>query len=287
MLLKFWGTRGSIPVPGKNTIKYGGNTPCVEFRSNNNKIIIFDAGSGIRELGIDLTKKSNPDKEIDIFISHYHWDHIQGIPFFLPLYEKDRKVIFHGLTANGNNIADVLSNQMNDNYFPIKIDEVNAAIDYKKIKFNRTYKIDNVTVKTFKTNHSTPTLAFKLSEGNKCFVYMTDNELKYDNQESIESVKELNKDLIKFCRGCDYLIHDTMYDEKQLLGKRGWGHSSNILLAYFSIISEVKNLVLFHYNPDHKDEKINKLLKETKKIFQKEKLDIGCIAAKEGLEIKM
>ncbi len=223
MFFKFWGTRGSIPVPGKNTLKYGGNTPCVEFRSSNNKVMILDAGSGIRELGIDLIDKINLEDEINVFISHYHWDHIQGVPFFLPLFEKKRKVVFHGLTTNGSDISEILSNQMNDSYFPINIDHVNADIDYKKIDFNHTYNFDGVTIKTIKANHSTPTLAFKISEGNKCFVYMTDNELKFDNQEAIESIKELNKDLIDFCYGCDYLIHDTMYDETQLNSKKRMG----------------------------------------------------------------
>ena len=287
MFFKFWGTRGSIPVPGKNTVKFGGNTPCVELRSSKNKIVILDAGSGIRELGADLVEKCSLEDEINIFISHYHWDHIQGVPFFQPLYEKNRKIVFYGLTTNGNDIANILSNQMNDSFFPIKIDEVNADIDYKKLEFNYSYKLDGITIQTFKANHSTPTLAFKISEGNKCFVYMTDNELRFDNQESIESIRALNKDLIDFCYGCDYLIHDTMYDEKQLLSKKGWGHSSNILLAYFSIIARIKNLILFHYNPAYTDEKIEKMLEETKEIFKKEKQSIGCIAAKEGLEIKL
>jgi phosphoribosyl 1,2-cyclic phosphodiesterase len=287
MFLKFWGTRGSIPVPGKNTLKFGGNTPCVEFRSGKGKLIILDAGSGIRELGINLVDKTKKEENIPIFISHYHWDHIQGIPFFRPLYEKNVNIIFYGLSVNGYNIADILNSQMNDNFFPIKIDQANAKVEYKKIEANSSYDLDGVTIKTFKANHSSPTLAFKLVEDNKCFVYMTDNELKFNNTDSVGSIKELNKDLIKFCHGCDYLIHDTMYDETQLLNKKGWGHSSNVLLAYFSFFAETKNLVLFHYNPDYTDEKIEEMLEETKKIFRKENYDIGCIAAKEGLEIKL
>ena len=285
MQIKFWGTRGSIPVPGKNTLEYGGNTPCVELRSEDDKIIIFDAGSGIRELGIDLAKNYKLDEEINIIISHYHWDHIQGLPFFLPLYDQKRQLIFHGLTINGNNISDILSKQMNRNFFPIKIDEVSASVNYKEIKFNSSYNINGIKIETFKANHSTPTLAFKIFEGNKYFVYMTDNELNFNNNG--DSIEELNKELIDFCSGCDYLIHDTMYDETQLLNKKGWGHSSNILLANFSILADVKNLILFHYNPDYTDDKIEKMLSETKDIFEKGSHKIGCIAAKEGLEIRL
>jgi phosphoribosyl 1,2-cyclic phosphodiesterase len=287
MLIKFWGTRGSIPVPGKNTLKYGGNTPCVEVRTKDNKLIILDAGSGLRELGNKLEDVDGD--EINIFISHYHWDHIQGIPFFRPMYENNKKVIFYGMTSKGLDIENILGNQMNDNYFPIKIDEVNAKVDYKKIEANQTYKLDGISIDTFQANHSSPTLAYKLSEGNKCFIYLTDNELKYDNRnpESIKNIEELNKDLISFCKGCDYLIHDTMYDESQLLSKKGWGHSSNVLLAYFSILSEIKNLILFHFNPDYTDEKIDRMLNETKEVFSKERYYIGCMAASEGLEISL
>ena len=283
MQIKFWGTRGSIPVPGRNTLVYGGNTPCVELRTSDNKIIIFDAGSGIRKLGIELAENYNLDEEINIIISHYHWDHIQGIPFFLPLYDKNRKLIFHGLTINGNDISEILSNQMNRNYFPIRIDEVSANVYYKQINFNSSYYINGIKIETFKANHSTPTLAFRITEGDKCFVYMTDNELNFDSNGN--SIEELNKELIDFCRGCDYLIHDTMYDESQLFNKRGWGHSSNILLANFSILAGVKNLILFHYNPDYTDDKIKLMLSETKNIFGKGNHKIGCIAAEEGLEI--
>lgn len=288
MLLKIWGTRGSIPVPGKDTIKYGGNTPCVEIRSSNNKLIVLDAGSGIRNLGNDLLENSNSKFDIDIFISHYHWDHIQGIPFFLPLYEKNAKVTFYGIESRGMSIKDALDNQMNDNYFPIKIDQVNARINYKKIKAGNLLNLDGLEVKTFQANHSSPTLIYKILEGDKCIIYMTDNELKYDkNDELMSSVKKLNKDLLEFCHGCDYLIHDTMYDETQLISRKGWGHSSNIILAYFAIAANVKNLVLFHYNPDYTDKKIDAMLEETRQVFLNEGNDINCIAASEGLEIKI
>ena len=174
---------------------------------------------------------------------------------------------------------------MNRNFFPIKIDEVSASVSYKQIKFNNSYNINGIKIETFKAKHSTPTLAFKIFTGNKYFVYMTDNELNFNNNG--DSLEELNKELIDFCSGCDYLIHDTMYDETQALNKKGWGHSSNILLANFSILADVKNLILFHYNPDYTDDKIKKMLSETKDIFEKGNHKIGCIAAKEGLEIKL
>lgn len=287
MYFRFWGTRGSIPVPGSNTLKYGGNTPCIELRTVNNKLIILDAGSGLREFGKVLSKSGN-DNEIDIFVSHYHWDHIQGIPFFLPLYKEGNKITFYGETSDGKRIEQILSDQMAFNYFPIKIGEMSAHTTFREIEPSRMYELDNVKIETFRANHSSPTISFKIREGNKCIVYMTDNELKLKNSShnSAEDILEMNKGLVDFVSGCDYLIHDSMYDETSVVEKKGWGHSCNVTLAYFSILAKVKNIILFHYNPDFTDSKIDEQLKDTLAVFKKEGSNINCIASYEGLSIK-
>jgi phosphoribosyl 1,2-cyclic phosphodiesterase len=289
MLLKFWGTRGSIPVPGKNTILYGGNTPCVEVRNNDNSLIILDAGSGLRELGKHLMLNELEDS-IHIFISHYHWDHIQGIPFFIPLYKKGKNITFYGEGCSGKRVKEMLGQQMASNYFPINMDEAGAKTNFVEIKTNSVYQIGNIKVETRRANHSSPTITFKITENDKSVVYMPDNELHMKESIHEYSEKEIldqDKELIEFCFGCDYLIHDSMYDETSVLGKRGWGHSGNITLAYFSILSKVKNLVLFHYNPDYDDEKIDTLLKETLLVLNSENSGINCIASKEGMCIEL
>ncbi|MGD1006736.1 MAG: MBL fold metallo-hydrolase [Ignavibacteriaceae bacterium] len=289
MFLKFWGTRGSIPVPGNSTIKYGGNTPCVEVRNNEKKLIVLDAGSGLRELGKHIAQNGHEDS-IHIFISHYHWDHIQGIPFFMPLYEKSNTITFYGEEFNGKKVKELLGHQMALNYFPINIDEVGAKTSFVEIKTNSVYQIGDVKVETRRANHSSPTITFKFTEGKKKIVYMTDNELHLrdsPHEYSAMEILEKNKELVEFCSGCDYLIHDSMYDEISVLGKRGWGHTGNITLAYFSILSKVKNLVLFHYNPDYSDEKIDALLKETLSVLNSENSGINCIASKEGMCIEL
>jgi phosphoribosyl 1,2-cyclic phosphodiesterase len=289
MIIKFWGTRGSVPVPGKDTIKYGGNTPCVEVQSSSAELIILDGGSGIRELGNKLIENKSR-REINIFISHYHWDHIQGIPFFLPLYDKNRKIIFHGLSSNGSEIEKILSVQMQPEYFPVKIEEAKAEIEFRNLNPGDIYKVSNLSIETSNANHSSPTLAYKISEGNKSIVYMTDNEIHWNDYP--ENLNLSNQDdnirrLVKFCSNCDYLIHDTMYDESLFKEKIGWGHSSNISLAYFSIFADIKNLVLFHYNPDYSDSKIDEMYEETCSLLKKKKSKINCIAAQEGMEINL
>ncbi len=288
MYIKFWGTRGSIPVPGNNTLKYGGNTPCVEIRTSDDKMIILDAGTGIRELGNYITN-NNIDQGFDILLSHYHWDHIQGIPFFTPIYQKGREVTFYGIPGSEKSIQNLLSSQMERDYFPIKIDEVAADIKFKHLTPNESFKLDGASIETLKVYHSSPTLTFKLKENGRSIVYMTDNELDVEGENDSnleEKVKEKNEDLIEFCSGCDYLIHDMMFDE--LVNVRpGWGHSSSQALAQFAMMAEVKNLVFFHYNPEFTDMKIDAILEDTRSCLKQFGSSVNCIAAEEGLTITL
>jgi phosphoribosyl 1,2-cyclic phosphodiesterase len=281
MKIKFWGTRGSIPVPGKNTIKYGGNTPCVEVRTEDH-LIILDAGSGIRELGNAIVQDGLP-KDIHILISHYHWDHIQGVPFFKPLYRNDYKIYFYGLSTNEYSLEHLLSRQMEPKNFPITIEDVAATVEFRNVFPENNLKFSDLEIITYQANHPSVTLVYKFTRDGKSFIYMTDNELKYE--ENTNSVEYDN--LVKFCYGCDYLIHDAMFDALLEKNSKGWGHSSNISLAEFSIHANVKNILLFHYNPDYSDEKINSLLEETRKYLKSRKSDIICQAAMEGLEITL
>ena len=288
MQIKFWGTRGSIPVPGENTIKYGGNTPCVEVRTKDDNIIILDAGSGIRELGKALCSEDFTG-HLDIMLSHYHWDHIQGIPFFGPLYNEKNDVTVYGQNTDGKNVIEVLNYQMVPNHFPIDINDFHAKMNFVNIPNNKSFEVSGLKIDTFKANHPSNTISYKLTENGKSLVYLPDNELKlndFSDNQNPEQIKELNSDLIDFCKGCDYLIHDTMYDEDLIKKKQGWGHSSNVALAYFGIMAEVKHLILFHYNPDYFDDKIDKMCDETERVIHEYKSDLKCIPAKEGLIIE-
>lgn len=289
MIIKFWGTRGSIPVPGKKTIIYGGNTPCVQIISKKGEQVILDAGSGIRDLG-NLFLKNPPDRPINIFITHSHWDHIQGLPFFLPLYSPAFKVNIFLSAASKKKVIEVIHMLWNEDYFPVKSEILKAKISYNKISSGQKCQIDDLLIETIEPNHSKGTLSFKITEGDKSVVYMTDNEILYETFSENPGLNDLearNKKLINFCDGADYLIHDSMYTLKDFKSKIGWGHSDNVSLAFFSVLAKVKNLILFHYEPEYSDNNIKQMYMHTKKILSGCNSKIKCLPSKELMEIKI
>ena len=289
MKIKFWGTRGSIPVPSKRTIKYGGNTPCLQVYDDEGNFIIVDAGSGIRELGNNIIKNDG-HKTIKILISHTHWDHIQGLPFFMPLYSPKYNVTIYSNHHDGMSFDDIIATQWSHKFFPVSKEELKAKIKVKNISSSKTYSFGKLKVDTTSAHHSPGTLSFKFRLGTKTIVYMTDNEIHYDGKNGkpdYSIIAAQNKELVEFCRNCDYLIHDSMYTLKDYNSKVGWGHSNNVSVAYFAMLAEVKNLVLFHYEPDYTDNQVDRLLSATKNIFIKEKSRIKCLASRELLKIEI
>jgi len=289
MKLKFWGTRGSIPVPGVKTLRYGGNTPCLQIKNNSGINIIFDCGTGIRPLGNELLGKDD-DKNIKIFLTHTHWDHIQGIPFFTPLF-KNFNIDFYLNSLSTMRLDDVINAQFRENFFPVNAEEVfQSKLTFNKIYSGSKIRFDELTIESISIHHSEGTLAYKLEENGKTLIYMTDNEIYYDtSQKSIsnENLMNMNEDLISFCRGADYLVHDCMYFYSDYKDKIGWGHSNNKVLAYFSNLCEIKNLILFHYDPDYSDDLIDKLLDQTKNYLDEINSDVHCTASYEGLEMEI
>lgn len=288
MKFKFWGTRGSVPVPGATTLHYGGNTPCIEVRTSKNKLFIIDAGTGLRELGNKLSNE-NFDDEINIFISHTHWDHIQGLLFFKPFYSKEFNINIHTYNSNGMSVDHIFDTLMSQPYFPASKEVIKTKTIFKQLKDDRKYQFDDFSIETIKVHHSKGTLAFKFEENGKSVVYMTDNEIFYDHKHDIEPSKDQiaskNKELIEFCKNCNYLIHDSMYKLQDFDSKIGWGHSNNISLAIFGMVANVKNIVLFHYEPDYTDEIIDKIIQETKKYLEMNESKINLIASYEKMEL--
>lgn len=292
MIVKLWGTRGSIPTPGLKTIKYGGNTSCIEI-STEGLLLIFDAGTGIRELGNLLIRKYKGKPIIGhIFISHTHWDHIQGIPFFLPAYQSKNEFTFYGPKGTEFGIEKLLKRQMEKDFFPVPLNEMKANLKFVE---KRSEIVMNKTRINFqRVNHPGFTYAHKVISEGKIAVYTSDNEPNYkkikrivDGEERIEITTSIDKKLVKFVKDADVLICDSQYTPEEYELKVGWGHSTYEDAVNLAIEGNVKQLVLFHYDPTYSDEFIDGIVKKARKLLRSKNRAVKCIPAKEGLKIRV
>ena len=300
--IKFWGVRGSIPTPGRSTLHYGGNTSCVEVCFENGTHFILDAGTGIRELGKHLLKSGKPLKSY-ILLSHFHWDHIQGLPFFRPAFIPENNFTIIGSDDPAIQLDKIISFQMDTTYFPITIDDMRAEICFRSIKEEK-FVLDGIQVETVYLNHPGYALGFRLSYRNSSLIYISDNEpFQYDqdtnskkpkpiDKERIEEafenyVENKNQNLIEFCQNADLLIHDSQYLADEYKDKITWGHSPVNFTVELAIKSGVKQLILFHHDPDHDDTTIGKIEDLSRKILKQHKSRISCRAAREGMVVEI
>jgi len=290
MNIRFWGTRGSIASPGKSTVKYGGNTSCVEVRAGN-QILIFDAGTGIRDLGNQLLKefKSQPTT-VHLFISHTHWDHIQGFPFFMPAYNKNFQINVYGPPARDKSLKDLFKFQMDSEYFPVPLGSLNAQIIMHEVR--EPFRIGDLLVTSFYMNHPAMTLAYKIFDGEKTFIYASDNEpYRYTlhaarkDQLGSQYGAELDQKFIEFISGADFIVSEAQYTMEEYKTKIGWGHSPIESIVEFAIKANVKQLALYHHDPSHDDAAIDAIVNYAKKLLITQKSSVQCFGAAEGLEI--
>ncbi len=290
--IRFWGTRGSIPSPGKSTVKYGGNTSCVEVRAGK-QILIFDAGTGIRDLGNQLLKefKTQP-VTVHLFISHTHWDHIQGFPFFMPAYNKNFQIIIYGPPARDKSLKDLFKFQMDSEYFPVPLGDLNAQIIMQEIR--EPFLIGDVSITPFYVNHPAMTLAYKVIEGSKSFIYASDNEpYRYTlhaarkDQLGSQYGAELDQKFIEFLTAADFLVSEAQYTLDEYRSKIGWGHSPVESVVEFAVKANVKQLALYHHDPSHDDAAIDAMIKHAQRLIESQKSSVKCFGAAEGMEIKL
>ena len=277
MKIQFYGVRGSIASPGNETVRYGGNTACVYVEASDGTLIIFDAGTGIRKLGEKLSKQN---KEINLLFSHYHWDHIQGFPFFLPAYKKDQVINLLAAHLKNVNAHSVLS-QMTNPHFPVPSDKLEAKVNLLPIN-NDIVKIGENIIYAKSLNHPGGGSAYRIETSTGSMAYVTDNEL-YPPDTPITSYQEW----VEFLNGVDFLIHDAMYLDEELKNIHGWGHSLISQVLQLAADAKVKNLILFHHDPSRTDDQLDKILEGSQNWMKGNKIQCHVYVAKEGDSYKL
>ena len=257
MKVKFWGVRGSIPVPGPRTTEAGGNTPCVEVVTAEHEIIIFDAGTGIRELGLSLPN-DNP-LSIHLFFTHTHWDHIQGFPFFRPLFNPKNHVNLYGRADVGGSLETALAGQMQYQYFPVQLPDLAAQMRFVAIEEGRTEVNERTWVWAKEFWHPGGIFSYRVERNGQSIVFATDIEVNSEDQSDA---------LVDFSKGADLLIMDCQFTaEEYEASRKGWGHGTPESAAKIAKAAHVKRLAMFHHEPTHDDEFLTRMEAHTKELF--------------------
>jgi len=253
LTVTFWGTRGSVPSPGASTAYFGGNTPCVELRTSTNALLILDAGTGIRHLGRSLLENARGKPIIgDILLSHAHWDHIQGLPFFAPLFQEGHEFTIRGAPEALSGIEHALRAQMAQAVFPVSFDAYRAQIHFRAL--SEVERGNGYALTTHALRHPGGATGYRITNGNPgapALVYISDNELGHDD--GYVSAPEWRDELVSFARDASLLVHDAMYTAEEYERHRGWGHSRYEDVVDLALDAGVQRLVLFHHHPERSD----------------------------------
>lgn len=286
--IKFWGVRGSIPSPGPGTVRYGGNTSCVEVRADG-ELVVLDAGSGIRLLGhaLDVEFKDAPIN-LTLLISHTHWDHIQGFPFFLPAYHAKNHVHILGYEGARDGLAATLAGQMESPYFPIALKQLPGSIVIEELK-SLQFSIGPVRGEACFTNHPGVCVGYRLFTSAGSVVYLPDNESFHEPGNGADGSNALPRTieqrLASFVQGADVLICDSQYTKDEYAAHVGWGHGCVDDVVRFAVACDVKRLFLFHHDPAHDDDVISQMVSRARKIAANVGSAIRVEAAQEQQEI--
>ena len=294
--IRLWGVRGSIPVPGKSTVRYGGNTSCVEVRADG-EIIILDAGSGIRLLGLALDKEFGPrSMKLTLLISHTHWDHIQGLPFFSPAYNQKNLIRVLGYEGARAGLAKILASQMETPFFPVSLRQLPSHLAIEELK-EMEFRVGPVEVRSKFANHPGICVGYRLATSSGSIAYFPDNEPYEDLKLLLASRDGISEEeardfagaerakMVDFLQGCDVAMMDTQYTEEEYAKHVGWGHSSVDSVVSLALDANVGKLVLFHHDPNHDDQMIDKMVEHARAFVAKSGKSLDVDAAREGAEI--
>ncbi len=292
MQARFWGTRGSIAAPGPGTNHFGGNTSCVELTTPSGEVLVLDCGTGARSLGNRLLSATSGPLSATILLTHTHWDHIQGFPFFAPLFQPENRFKVYGPEGAHSSLRDVLAGQMEHHYFPVELDQLAAPISYEDL-CEGTYEIDGVRVRAQQMNHPSPTLGYRVEADGRAICYLCDHEPYNENiwrdgaspgrMESILEAGDLRH--AEYMQGADVVIHEAQYTPQEYPSKRHWGHSTYVYVVQLAALAGVGRLFLTHHDPTHDDEFIQEVERQAQELARSlgSKLEVCC--AYEGCEI--
>ncbi len=278
MIVKFYGTRGSVPVCSPDFQEFGGNTTCLQIRdTETNNIAIIDAGTGIRELGKELIESGHKQDEIFIAFTHFHWDHIQGFPFFEPAFNAKQKInlLALGWGQRISCLKDIFKTQMQKEFFPVQLEKMGAKFKFmlhketERVFTTLAIKPKPVVVRANKHKHPGGAYGYRIELDGKVLVFCTD----------VEHEKSIDKNVVKFAEGADLLVHDAQFTDEELKKKKGWGHSSFSQAIEVAERANVKMLALTHHDPNHDDAFLKKMEKKCQAIFK------DCFLARERMEI--
>jgi len=294
--LKFWGVRGSIPVPGPTTVGYGGNTSCVEVRADG-EIIILDSGSGIRSLGISLEREFGQQPiRLTILITHTHWDHIQGFPFFLPAYNEKNVIRVLGYEGALAGLSSILAGQMETPFFPVHLHDLSSNIAIEEIK-EMEFNIRKVRVCAKFVNHPGICVGYRLYTSSGSIAYLPDNEpyelLKLHSRAHISAEEARafataeRAKLVEFLDGCEVVVLDTQFTDEEYPQHLGWGHGSLSTVVSLALAARAQRLFLFHHDPEHDDRMIDDMVARARAQVATSGKSLLVEAAREGAEIRL
>ncbi len=279
MIIRCWGARGSVPVSGKEYMKYGGDTTCLEIRTGDDEIIIVDAGTGIRQLGNKLLNEGRRD--FNIIFTHSHWDHILGFPFFKPIYFRGTRINMFGCPFAQNSIKQIISKTMVIPNFPVNFDDARVDISYHE-ECKKSFSIKSMTITPIFLSHPNRGMGYKFVEDGKSFVFMTDNEFAFKHPGGLDY-----QDYLDFSEGADLLMHDAEYTEEEYKKTKSWGHSVYKDALRLALEAKVKKFGLFHHNQDRTDEALDSIVRDCQRIIKENGSDLECFAVAQGMEIKL
>ncbi|MGH7904493.1 MAG: MBL fold metallo-hydrolase [Candidatus Dormibacteraceae bacterium] len=251
MKVRFWGTRGTRPTPGPRTLRYGGNTACVEVRTGSGELIIIDSGSGIAELGSALGDRP---LRAHLLITHTHWDHIQGFPFFAPNFVPGTRLTVVGPGGSMRSLQEAFADQMAPAYFPLRLEEMPAGVEFIERRAGEVFEVGGARITPHLLNHPVATFGYRVEEAGRAFVFATDNE------PPAAGGGDGHRALVDWCRDADLLAHDAQYSADEYRSRVGWGHATFEYALRVAHESGAGRLAFYHHDPAHSDDEVDVLV---------------------------